>query len=69
MEQAVQPLLGMVLIVLVSLAVVSAVAILVLIECAWIVRLLGQLYWRCRALLQSLRETAREPGDSERRSQ
>jgi hypothetical protein len=67
MEQVIQTLLGMLLIALVGLALVSALAILVLIECGWIVRLGGQLYWRCRAFMQSLRDSTMELRELERR--
>jgi len=46
MEQTLETLLGLLLILLVSLALVSAVVILVLIELGWIVRLSTRLYWR-----------------------
>ncbi len=46
MEQLFETVLGLLLILLVGLALVSAVAIVVLIELGWIVRLTARLYWR-----------------------
>jgi hypothetical protein len=54
MEQSLHTLLGIILILLVSLALVSAVAILLLIELGWIVRLTARLYWRWRSSMHPL---------------
>jgi hypothetical protein len=62
MEQTLQTLLGLLLILLVSLALVSAVAILLLIELGWIVRLSARLYWRWRSSIhQPLQADAGPP--------
>jgi hypothetical protein len=47
-EQVLHTLLGIVLLFLASIAVVSGMAIIVLIEAGWIVRLVTRLYWRLR---------------------
>lgn len=61
MEQSLHTL-GLLLILLVSLALVGAVAILLLIELGWIVRLSARLYWRWRSSIhQPLQEGARPP--------
>jgi hypothetical protein len=67
MGQAIQTLLGALLIMLVGLAVVSAVTILVLVEFGLIVRLGDRLYWRCRSFVQSLRESAKESEEPKHR--
>ena len=62
MEQTLHTLLGLLLILLISLALVSAVAILLLIELGWIVRLSARLYWRWRSSIQRpLQEGAGSP--------
>jgi len=61
MEQA-QAVLGLLLIILVSLALVSAVAIILLIELGWIVRLTARLYWRWRSSVHQYRVDADQLG-------
>jgi hypothetical protein len=64
-----QTLLGTLLVLLVGMATISALAALVLIECAWIVRLGGRLYESCRSLMKSIRETAQQPYELEGKKQ
>jgi hypothetical protein len=54
MEEALETLIGQLLIILVSFALVSAVVIIVLIELGWIVRLVARLYWRWRSSMHPL---------------
>jgi hypothetical protein len=54
MEQ-VEAILGLLLVALIGLALVSGLAIVVLIELAWIVRLGTRLYWRWRSSVQPSR--------------
>jgi len=61
MEQTLHTLLGLLLILLVSLALVSAVAIILLIELGWIVRLAARLYWRWRSSMHPLQGGAEPP--------
>jgi len=68
MEQA-QAMLGLLLIILVSLALVSAVAIILLIELGWIVRLTARLYWRWRSSVHSPQVGRDEPRLARRRLQ
>jgi hypothetical protein len=49
MEQALQALLGLLLVLLVGIALVNAVAIVVLIELGWIVRLATRLHVHLRS--------------------
>jgi hypothetical protein len=69
MEHGIETLLGRLIIILVGLASVSALTGLVLIECGWIVRLGGQLYWRCVSFREALRVKAQHPHDVHQPSQ
>jgi hypothetical protein len=66
MEQGIETLLGRLIVILVGLASVTALTGLVLIECGWIVRLGGRLYWRCVSFMETLRAKAQPPYDLRR---